>query len=82
MNKMEIQITKTAIKDIKKLDKPTRDRLLEGINKLPLGDVKRLQGYINYYRLRIGNFRVIYSFENGTIIIMAVLPRGEVYKHI
>ena len=79
---MEIQITKTAIKDIKKLDKPTRDRLLEGINKLPLGDVKRLQGYINYYRLRIGNFRVIYSFENGTIIIMAVLPRGEVYKHI
>ncbi len=79
---MEIQITKTAIKDIKKLDKPTRDRLLEGINKLPLGDVKRLQGYINYYRLRIGNFRVIYSFENGIIIIMAVLPRGEVYKHI
>lgn len=79
---MEIQITKTAIKDIKRLDKPTRDRILKGIYKLPLGDVKRLQGYINYYRLRIGDFRVIYSVNGETIIVSAVLPRGEVYKHI
>lgn len=79
---MEIQITKTAIKDIKKLDTTTRDRILKGIYKLPLGDVKRLQGYINYYRLRIGDFRVIYSVSGETIIVSAVLPRGEAYKHI
>ena len=79
---MKIQITKTAIKDIKKLDTPTRDRILKGIYKLPLGDVKRLQGYINYYSLRIGDFRVIYSVSDEIIIVSAVLPRGEVYKHI
>lgn len=79
---MNFQITKTAVKDIKKLDTPTRERILQGIYKLPLGDVKRLQGYSNYYRLRIGDFRIIYSVNGETIIVSAVLPRGEVYKHI
>lgn len=79
---MEIQITKAAVKDIKKLDVPTRDRILKGIYKLPLGDVKHLQGYENYYRLRIGDFRIIYLLNGDKIIISAVLPRGEAYKHI
>lgn len=79
---MKIHITKTAIKEIKRLDVPTRERVLDGIKKLPDGDVKRLQGYMKYYRLRIGNLRIIYSVENNNIIVSAVLPRGEVYKHI
>lgn len=79
---MEILISKTAVKNIKKLDVPTRERVLNGIYKLPFGDVKRLQGYNNYFRLRIGDFRVIYTISENTITVMAVLPRGEVYKHI
>lgn len=79
---MEILITKTAVKNIKKLDTPTRDRILNGIYKLPFGDVKRLQGYSNYYRLRIGDFRVIYSLNSEKITVLAVLPRGDVYKNI
>ena len=79
---MEVRITKTAIKNVKKLDSPTRDRILSSINKLPFGDVKKLQGYDNYYRLRVGDFRVIYSLDDETITISAVLPRGEAYKQI
>ncbi len=79
---MEIRITKTAIKHVKKLDSPTRNRILSSINKLPFGDVKKLQGYDNYYRLRVGDFRVIYSLDDETITISAVLPRGEAYKQI
>ena len=79
---MEVRITKTAIKNVKKLDSPTRDRILSSINKLSFGDVKKLQGYDNYYRLRVGDFRVIYSLDDETITISAVLPRGEAYKQI
>ena len=79
---MEVRITKTAIKNVKKLDSPTRDRILRSINKLPFGDVKKLQGYDNYYRLRVGDFRVIYSLDDETITISAVLPRGEAYKQM
>ena len=80
---MKILITKTAFKNLKKLDAPTKERITKGIYKLPLGDVKRLQGYNNYYRLRIGDFRILYSLDDdNTITIMAVLPRGEAYKNI
>lgn len=75
---VEIKITKSAVKTIKHLDVHTRERILSGIHKLPAGDIKRLQGYSNYYRLRIGDFRIIYTVE----AIAAVLPRGEAYKHI
>ena len=79
---MEIQITKSALKDIKKHDKATIDRILKGIYNLPLGNIKRLRGHNNYFRLRIGDFRIIYLLNNDAIIILKVLPRGEVYKHI
>ena len=79
---MEILITKTAVKNIRKLDALTRERILNGINKLPFGDVKRLQGFDNYYRLRIGDFRIIFSPDGNNITVLAVLPRGEAYKHI
>ena len=72
--------TKKARKNIKALDIRVKERVKEGIEKIPFGDIKKLQGYSNLYRLRIGDYRVIYQTENDTIIIDAVLPRGEAYK--
>lgn len=72
--------TKKAMKSIKSLDIRVKDRVRKGIEKIPFGDIKKLQGYSNLYRLRIGDYRVIYQMENGNIIIDAVLPRGEAYK--
>ena len=72
--------TKKARKNIKALDIRVKDRLKEGIEKIPFGDIKKLQGYSNLYRLRIGDYRVIYQTESDTIIIDAILPRGEAYK--
>ena len=48
--------------------------------KIPFGDIKKLQGYSNLYRLRIGDYRVIYEVWDEGIVIDAVLPRGEAYK--
>ncbi len=68
--------TKKARKSIKSLDIRVKDRVKDGIEKIPFGDIKKLQGYSNLYRLRIGDYRM----EHDTIIIDAVLPRGEAYK--
>lgn len=76
----DIVYTKKARKNIKTLDIRVKDRVKEGIEKIPFGDIKKLQGYSNLYRLRIGDYRVIYQTENDTIIVDAVLPRGEAYK--
>lgn len=79
---MRLLVTKSAEKAIKKLDKVTRARIIAGIKNLPSGDIKKLKGYVSAYRLRIGDYRVIYTFDGYTITISDVLPRGESYKHI
>lgn len=79
---MYIRYTKTAVKNIEVLDKPSKQRIKTSIEKLPFGDIKKLKGYQNDYRLRVGNFRVLFSLEGDIIIIKDVLPRGQAYKRI
>ena len=58
---------KKAIKFLKKQDKPTQKCLMTAISRLPLeGDIKKLQG-ASGYRLRVGNFQVLFDV-NGVII--------------
>ena len=79
-----IEYEKRCLKYLKKLDKSTQLRIIKAINKLPLGDVKRLQGSIENYRLRIGSFRIIFSKDDKKLIILIVeiRPRGEVYNKL
>lgn len=79
---MEIKYNKQAVKYINSCDSPTKKRLKEAIEKLPLGDVKKLSGLDNEYRMRVGDLRVLFFIQNDTIVIDAVLPRGQVYKRI
>lgn len=79
---MQIRYERDAAKHIQAQDKPTRQRLKNAIEKLPDGDVKKLQGYKNDYRLRIGDLRVLFSIENDTITVKDVLPRGQAYKRL
>lgn len=79
---MYIKYEKMAVKHIETMDRNTKLRLKTAIEKLPFGDIKKLKGYQNEYRLRVGNFRVLFSLENDIITIKDVLPRGQAYKRI
>ena len=79
---MEIIYSKSAVKAINSMDKPTKQRIRAGIEKLPFGDVKKLQGKVNDYRLRIGDYRIIYTMAEGRIEISDILPRGQAYKRL
>ncbi len=48
---MKIEYKKKAVKYINSCDKSTKRRLKDSIEKLPLGDVKKLTGYECEYRL-------------------------------
>jgi mRNA-degrading endonuclease RelE of RelBE toxin-antitoxin system len=79
---LQIEYEKDAAKYIQAQDKPTKQRLKTAIEKLPDGDVKKLQGYKNDYRLRVGDLRVLYSVNGDIITIKDVLPRGQAYKRL
>lgn len=77
---MNITYAKQAAKALLRLDVPSRQRVRQGIHKLPEGDIKRLKGYTALYRLRIGDWRIIFTMIAKNITIEDVLTRGDAYK--
>ncbi|MBD5114243.1 MAG: type II toxin-antitoxin system RelE/ParE family toxin [Ruminococcaceae bacterium] len=83
--KYKIIIQKHAEKFIRKLPKIESERILKAIYKLPEGnDIKILKGKKNkgLLRLRVGDYRIIYTIDNGELIVYVIDAdnRGDIYK--
>ena len=50
-------------------------------NPRPSG-YKKMMGYENLYRIRVGDWRIIYAIEDDklVILILTVAPRGRIYR--
>lgn len=76
-------IKKPAKKFIDGLPENERRRIVDAIERLPdSGDIKRLQGHSDLYRLRVGAYRIIYTVDNGQFVIYIVDAgnRGQIYN--
>lgn len=81
----KIILSKKAKKFIDKLPRNERERLAANIERLPNGeDIKKLKGHSDLLRLRVGNYRVIYTVDHGvlTVYVIDVDNRGDVYKRL
>lgn len=76
---MDIHYSKQAAKFLSKQDKITQRRIINAINKLPSGDVVKLQGRSGY-RLRVGDFRIIFDANGNILYIEKIDNRGQIYK--
>lgn len=79
----QIIIKKKAKKFIDKLPINEKRRIASAIGQLPNGeDIKKLKGYDELLRLRVGDYRIIYSVDNGKLIVYVidVGNRGDIYK--
>jgi mRNA interferase RelE/StbE len=80
-----LEFKTSARKQIASLSKANADRILEAIDKLsaaprPRG-CKKLKG-IDAYRIRVGDYRVVYEIHNDVLVVLVVrvAHRREVYK--
>lgn len=82
--KYQINYERDCLKYLHKLDRNTQIRIINAVNQLPYGDVKRLQGNSGDYRLRVGDYRIIFSKNDKRLIIniIEIASRGEVYKRL
>jgi mRNA-degrading endonuclease RelE of RelBE toxin-antitoxin system len=76
---MIITYSKQAAKAISRMDTAAKQRIKAAIEKLPAGDVKKLSGYSYAYRLRVGDWRILFDMSDD-IKINDILPRGDAYK--
>ena len=83
-----IILSKNAEKFLETLDQEPKLRILEKIRELKTNsanlDIKKLQSHHDLYRLRVGHFRIVYTFEHErvTIYIVAIGNRGDIYQHL
>lgn len=89
MEEFKITFTKVAEKDLDALDPKTRLRILQSTKGLeafpfPRGDtVKKLKGAkIALYRLRVGDFRVVYHIDGKNIAVLFVVDRKDLEKKL
>lgn len=81
---MRLLYRKTALKALQRFDAATRGRILGRIAGLrkepPEGDIKPLVGRPGLYRLRVGDYRVVFQSVDSGIDILDIGSRGDVYK--
>jgi len=74
-----------ALRQADRLDQRTREHIDSALQRLATtgqGDVRPLQGRRQQWRLRVGDWRVIFTYDEApaAIIILEVLPRGRAYR--
>lgn len=92
MTKYNFEFTNKFKKQIYKLDKSTGKQIKLTIDKFILNpdscDWKKLKGHESFYRIRSGDYRIIFEkqdFENESIVkvlFLEVKHRREVYKDL
>ena len=79
-----IQYDPKALKQLQKLDKSIASKILDGIEEFAsnpiLTKIKKLKTpFDGAYRLRIGDYRVVFYQENELILISKIAHRKQVY---
>lgn len=82
----EVQISRSAERQLAKLDGDTQRRVAAAMRSLareprPRG-CRKLIGYDDVYRIRVGRYRLLYSVSHETvvIVILKVGHRRDVYR--
>ncbi len=78
----KIEFKPKSLKDCKNLPKKDVAKIfakIEGLKNNLDGDVKRLTNYSPEYRLRVGDYRVLFEIENDIIAIYRIGHRKNIY---
>jgi len=85
---MKVLYEKSFLRDLKKIkDQQVLDRVYEVIREVKtsetlnsLSRIKKLKGHPSAYRIKIGDFRIGFMYENEYLIFIHCLDRKDIYK--
>lgn len=88
MTKFEIFVSTTASKELNKLESKIKERVKRKVREISTDpsnskgrfDIKKLAGKKRtYYRLRVGDYRIIYFLEDNMVKVVRVATRSDAY---
>jgi mRNA interferase RelE/StbE len=82
----KLQISQSVLKDLHALQKDDRGRAALAILELaanphPHG-VEKLKGYTHTYRVRTGDYRIVYEIVGEEVTVIAVRHRKDIYRDL
>jgi mRNA interferase RelE/StbE len=84
----DVRYDPRALKELAKLDKPVAGRIVRAVDALsvdprPAG-ARPLVGYAGLLRIRIGDYRVVYTVKDAELVVLAlrVAHRSDVYRNL
>lgn len=83
---IKVLVKKEISDNIDGFSSPLKNKIKEALRELkttwPLTrlDIKKLKGYDNHYRIRVGDYRILFFRESGTAMVYDVSHRSDVYK--
>lgn len=86
---MKVEFRKSFEKDLSKiLDRELLDRIKSVIEEvenadtlLDVSNIKKLKADGNYYRIRVGDYRIGFADEREVVTFVRVLHRKEIYRY-
>ena len=79
----QLEFKPKAVKDLQAIPRKTQQRILDKIERLQdnlQGDVKKLTNFTPEYRLRVGDYRVLFEIEQQALVIYRIRHRKESYS--
>ena len=86
---MKILFEKSFGRDLKKIkDKRLRKQVQEAIDQVKsaassndVANLKKMQGFDTYYRIRVGDYRIGIEIAEGQVIFVCLLNRKDIYRY-
>ena len=78
----KINYSKDAARALSRMQPKRADAILDKVEAYARGesvDIKKLKGSV-FYRIRVGQDRVIIDDENNVVLVLKVGPRGDIYE--
>ncbi|HZT69931.1 MAG TPA: type II toxin-antitoxin system RelE/ParE family toxin [Terriglobia bacterium] len=78
-----VEFKPRALKELHRLPEQERRRVfakIEGLQNDLAGDVKKLTGTTPEYRLRVGDYRVLFEIAGAKVVVYRVRHRREAYR--
>jgi len=81
---VNINIRRSAIRDLKYINKIDKERIHSKIFELKnfpnISNLKKLTNFVPCYRIRVGNYRILFDVVENRIEIGRILHRRKSYK--
>ena len=86
---MELAFKESFLKDVKRIKETAVKKKIAAVisesqkvsSLLDLKNVKKLEGSSDYYRIRIGDYRIGVKLQDKTLIFMRCLNRKDIYRY-